>query len=163
MLFKKAKPLKNPADSEHAYDYALFLLNLQMRTEAVMREKMLARGYLPEIIDGVIARLFEDRYLNDEHYAEVFIESMKRYKYYGPFMIKKKLFEKKVPKEIIAEKLAELFAADDELEIATRYVEKEFGELKKVKKFEYDEKQKVMRRLMARGFNLDVAKSLVGN
>jgi regulatory protein len=161
VMFKPSKPLKKPGDVEHAYNYALFLLNLSMRTEGELREKMQRRGYLSEIINEVIVRLKTDRYVNDEHYAEVFIESMKRYKYYGSFMIKKKLFEKKVPKEIIESKLEEFLTEDDERGIAKTYVEKNFGKLSEVRKFEYSEKQKIMRRLMARGFNLDLAKSLV--
>ncbi len=161
MIFKKSQPLKKPADIDHGYDYALFLLDLRMRTEAEMREKMLARGYYPEVIDAVVKRLFEDRYLNDEHYAEVYIESMKNYKYYGSFMMKKKLFEKKVPKNIIEAKLLELVTESDEQEIATRYVEKEFGKIKDVKQMEYLIKQKIMRRLLSRGFSLNVVKGLV--
>ncbi len=162
-MFKKGKPLKKPGDVDHAYDYALFLLNLSMRTEHELREKMTTRGYFPEIIDQTVEKLFKDRYLDDARYAEVYIESMKRHKYYGSYMMKKKLYEKKVPKEIVEEKLAELLSEADEREIATRYVEKNFAPLEEVAKFEYDEKQKVMRRLMARGFNLDVAKSLVNH
>ena len=161
MLFKKGKPLKKPDDVDHGYDYALFMLNLRMRTEAEMREKMLTRGYFPDVVDAVIKRLYEDRYLNDEHYAEVYIESMKRYKHYGAFMMKKRLYEKKVPKEIIESKLEELLTESDEIDIATRYVEKEFGPVTDVQKFPYDEKQKVMRRLLSRGFGIDVVKRLV--
>ena len=161
MLFKKGKPLKKPDDAGLCYDYALFMLNLRMRTEAEMREKMLTRGYFSEVVDAVIQRLFDDRYLNDEHYAEVYIESMKRYKYYGSYMMKKRLYDKKVPKEIIESKLGELLTESDEIEIATRYVEKEFGKLSVVRKWDYEDKQKVMRRLLARGFGIDLAKSLV--
>jgi regulatory protein len=160
-MFKKGKPLKKPDDVDHAYDYAIFLLNLSMRTERELREKMATRGYFPNIIDEVVAKLYQDRYLDDARYAEVYIESMKRSKYYGSYMMKKKLFEKKVPKEIIDDKLAELLSEDDEREIATRYVEKNFAPLEEVAKFQYDEKQKVMRRLMSRGFGLDIAKELV--
>lgn len=162
MMFKKSKPLKKPDDVDHGYDYALFMLNMSMRTEAELREKMVRRGYFPEIINAVVARLYSDRYLDDAHYAEVFIESMKRYKYYGSFMMKKKLYEKKVPKDIIDERLSELLSEDEEKEIAQRYVEKYFGALNEVKKLDYDEKQKIMRRLLSRGFGLDIAKSLVG-
>ena len=162
-MFKSSKPLKKPEDADHAYDYALFVLNLSMRTEGELREKMTKRGYFPEIINQTVQKLFKDRYLDDSRYAEVYIESMKRYKYYGSFMMKKKLYEKKVPKENIEEKLADLLTVEDEREIASRYVEKNFASLEEVAKFDYDEKQKVMRRLISRGFNLDVAKSLVGN
>lgn len=161
MLLKKSKPLKKPEDVDHGYDYALFLLNLRMRTEAEMREKMLSRGYYHKVIDEVIERLFQDRYLNDEYYAEVFIENMKRYKYYGVYMMKNKLYLKKVPKEIIEDKLSELVTEEDEREIATRYIEKDFGKLSMVRKWDYEDKQKVQRRLLARGFGIDLVNGLV--
>ena len=116
-MFKPSKPLKKPDDEEHGYNYALFLLNLSMRTETEMLEKMQKRGYVPEVINKVIKRLKEDRYLDDERYAEVFLESMKRAKYYGQFMIRNKMFAKKLSKEIIAKTLAEFLSSEDEKEI----------------------------------------------
>ncbi len=161
-MFKKATPLKKPDDFEHAYGYALFVLNLSMRTEGEMREKMLTRGYLPKIVEEVITRLRDDdKYIDDVGYIESYIDSMKRYKYYGAFMMKKRLYLKKLPKDLIEEKMAELVSREDELEIATRYVEKNFGKLEDVEKMEYDEKQKIMRRLLSRGFGFDVVKKIV--
>lgn len=75
--------------------------------------------------------------------------------------MKKKLLEKKVPKNIVETKLLELVTESDEQEIATRYVEKEFGKIKDVKQMEYLIKQKIMRRLLSRGFSLNVVKGLV--
>lgn len=160
-MFKPAKPLKKPDDVEHGYNYALFLLNISMRTEGEIREKMTKRGYFPEIIDEVILRLKNDRYVNDENYAEMFIENSKRFKYYGQFVIFQRMLLKKIPKDLAKEKLAEFLTPEDEREIAKRYVEKEFGVLKEVKKLTYEEKQKVMRRLLSRGFTMNLAKSLV--
>jgi regulatory protein len=160
-VFKKPKPLKNPEDFNHAYEYALFLLNLRGRTEGEMCEKMLTRGYVPGVVEQVIQQLYEDRYLDDERYAEMFIDSLKRYKYYGRFIMKKKLFEKKLPKEIVEAKLTELVSEADEREIATRYVEREFGALVEARKLSYEDKQKIMRRLLSRGFGIDLAKELL--
>ena len=75
-MFKSSKPLKKPDDLDHAYDYALFVLNLSMRTESELREKMAKRGYFLEIINQTIERLFKDRYLDDLRYAEVYIEKL---------------------------------------------------------------------------------------
>lgn len=160
-MFKPSKPLKKPDDEEHGYNYALFLLNLSMRTETEMIEKMQKRGYVPEVINKVIVRLKEDRYLDDERYAEVFLESMKRAKYYGQFMIRNKMFAKKLSKEIIAKTLAEFLSSEDEKEIATRYLEKNFGPLNTLGKLPYEEKQKIMRRLLSRGFEIDLVKQFL--
>lgn len=156
-MFKKAKPLKDPQDYDHGYQYALFLLNLSMRTVGEVKEKMTQRGYTPKVIKEVINSLLEDKYLDDDNYAEIFINSMKNYKTWGRFMMKKKMFEKKLSKELIEEKLLELLTEPDELEIAKRFLQRLYPDLKAIKKLEYDEKQKVLRKLMSRGFGMDTA------
>lgn len=159
-MFKKTKPLKDPTDYDHGYQYALFLLNLSMRTVEETREKMTRRGYTSTVINEVINNLLQEKYLNDDTYAEVFINSMKNYKTWGRFMMKKKLYEKKLPKELIEQKLEELVNEKDELTIATRYLEREYKSVE-IQDLTYEEKQKIMRRLMSRGFGLDIAKQLV--
>lgn len=190
-MFKKSKPLKQPGDEEHAYNYALFLLNLRLRTEGEMRSKMEKRGYFSAIIDAVVNRLVEDRLVDDDRYAEIFIENMKSYKHYGYFMMKKKLMEKLLPKDLIEQKLDDLVSVADERKIAERYLQKELSSsmsfrtsrskadyeteskqnnddgfkhgskgfkddiLKQLKKLPYEEKQKIMRRALARGFRLE--------
>lgn len=168
-MFKKAKPLRNPESEEHAYHYALFLLNLRLRTVGEMRKKMQDRGYIPKIIDTIILRLFSEKLLDDESYAEIYIENMKLYKQYGQFMMKKKLMEKLLPKDIIENKLNDLVTVPEEQKIALRYVatlvmsraerngllpsRSELAE--KIKKLPYEEKQKIMRKLLSRGFRMD--------
>ncbi len=160
-MFKKSKPLKKPDDVEHGYNYALFLLNLSMRTVAEIEEKMAKRGYITAVTREVINRLLEDRYLNDANYAEVFINSMKNYKTWGRFMMKKKMYEKKLPKDLIEDSLNEFLTEEDEIEIATRYIEKTFGTIKEVKKLSYEDKQKIVARLAGRGFVLGLIKQVI--
>lgn len=159
-MFKKAKPLKDPADYDQGYQYALFLLNLSMRTVNEVKEKMQRRGYVSTVINEVINNLLQEKYLNDENYAEVFINSMKSYKTWGRFMMKKKLMEKKLDSALIEEKLEELVTPQDEKEIAKRYLERQFKDVN-MAALEYDEKQKVMRRLLRRGFGMDTVTKLV--
>ncbi len=159
-MFKKAKPLKDPADYDHGYQYALFLLNLSMRTVNEVREKMTKRGYASTVINEVINNLLQEKYLDDENYTEVFINSMKNYKTWGRFMMKKKLYEKKLPKELAESKLAELVSDEDELVIAQKYLEREYKNIN-LAELSYEEKQKVMRRLLSRGFGMDSVTKLV--
>lgn len=156
-MFKKAQPLKNPSDYDHGYQYALFLLNLSMRTVGEVKEKMKQRGYDQKVVKEVINSLLQDKYLDDVNYAEIFINSMKNYKTWGRFMMKKKMYEKKLPAELIEEKLNELVAEKDEVESAKRFLSRLFPDLNTIKKLEYDEKQKVLRKLVSRGFGMDVA------
>lgn len=159
-FIKRPKKVKDPEDVEHAYQYSLFVLNLRLRTAGEMRDKMQQRGYSAETIDTVVQQLTDERLIDDSRYAEIFIENMKLYKYYGFFQMKKKLFSKKLPKDLIDEKLADLVTADDEKEIAQRFLKREIGETK-AKSLPLEERQRLMRRLVARGFRTDVIMSLI--
>lgn len=159
-MFKKAKPLKDPADYDHGYQYALFLLNLSMRTVTEVQEKMTKRGYTTTVVNEVINNLLQEKYLNDDNYAEVFINSMKNYKTWGRFMMKKKMYEKKLPKDLIEEKLSVLVSDEDEFAIGQRYSDREYKAIK-LSELSYDEKQKVMRRLLSRGFGMNVVTKLI--
>lgn len=160
-MFKKPKILQNPKDYDHAWQYALFLLNLSMRTVSEVEEKMLNRGYDKGVITQVINNLKEEKFLDDSNYAEVFINSMKNYKTWGRFMMKKKMYEKKLPKDLIEEKLEELVTEKDEKEIAKRFLQRLFPDLNEIKELEYSEKQKVMRKLMSRGFGFEVVSKII--
>lgn len=159
-MFKKPKTLQDPNDYDHAWQYALFLLNLSMRTVSEVEQKMVKRGYGKKVIIQVINNLKEDKFLDDDNYAEVFINSMKNYKTWGRFMMKKKMLEKKLPASLIEQKLSELVTDEDELEIAKRFVSKQINDSKALKKLDYQEKQKLMRKLMSRGFAMDTVVKL---
>lgn len=159
-MFKKPKTLQDPNDYDHAWQYALFLLNLSMRTVSEVEQKMVKRGYGKKVVIQVINNLKEDKFLDDDNYAEVFINSMKNYKTWGRFMMKKKMLEKKLPASLIEQKLSELVTDEDELEIAKRFVSKQINDSKALKKLDYQEKQKLMRKLMSRGFAMDTVMKL---
>jgi regulatory protein len=160
-LFKRPKKVKEPENIEHGYQYALFVLNLRLRTEGEMRDKMVQRGYTSETIDSVMQQLVFEKLVDDDRYAEIFIENMKLYKYYGFFQMKNKLILKKLPRELIESKLDELVTVDEEKQIAKKYLQKEFGDSAEIKKLPREERQKVMQRLQRRGFRTDVITSWV--
>jgi regulatory protein len=59
-----------------AYDYAMFLLNIRLRTEGELRGKMREKGYEGEVVDEVMARLKDAHYVNDRRFAEVYLENL---------------------------------------------------------------------------------------
>jgi regulatory protein len=160
---KPKKFLKEPDSFEHGYNYAIFLLGLSMRTTGEIEFKMKNRGYSTRVIKEVVEKLVTEKYLNDEEYAEVYINNFKSYQTYGLYMIKKKMIERRLPRELIEAKLEELLSQGDELEIAKRYVEKKFPDWKEIKKLPYEERQKFLRKILARGFRMDVALKITGS
>jgi regulatory protein len=145
---------------EKAYGYAIYLLSLKLRTEGELREKLRiksrgagsrsAGNHEAEITDKVIAQLKENHYLNDENYAQVYLDNLKKYKTFGYYGIKKKLMEKRLPLEIIESVLSEGLGEEEEMKIAKRFLNKQTE----------TDKQKLFQKLKAKGFRSEVIFSL---
>ncbi|MCL5775221.1 MAG: RecX family transcriptional regulator [Patescibacteria group bacterium] len=139
---------------EKAYGYAVYLLGLKLRTEGEMREKLRLKKYNPEIIEEVLKELLANRYIDDQRYAEVYLENLKKYKHFGFFGIKKKLMEKRLTPDIIANILNEGLNEAEETKIARDFLRKQKAGI---------EKQKLASRLASRGFRSNVIFAVLGN
>lgn len=122
--FKKQSKTKEPENSAKAYEYAVFLLSLKLRTIGEVLSKMQSRGYGEVIIADVVERLKDQHYLDDQRYAEIFLENLKAYKNLGYYGIKKKFMEKKLPAQIIESVLADGYSVVDEIKVAKRFLNK---------------------------------------
>jgi regulatory protein len=168
--FKKPSKTNEPENAKKAYEYAIFLLSLKLRTVGEVLLKMKNRGYGEEIILKVIEQLKEQKYLNDENYAEVYLVNLKTYKNFGYFGIKKKLMEKKIPNELIEKVLSEGLSEAEEIKIAKRFLAKLGVKVKQSEtensystfdEEESKEKQKLANKLKSRGFRGSVVSRLV--
>jgi regulatory protein len=136
---------------EKAYSYAVYLLGLKLRTEGEIREKLRVKNYELGIIEQVIHQLLDNHYLDDQRYAEVYLDNLKKYKTFGYYGIKKKLMEKRLPPSIIERVLSEGLSEEEELKIAKRFFKKfDLGSMN------YEEKQKAAMRLKSKGFRTQV-------
>lgn len=141
---------------EKAYAYAVYLLSLKLRTEGELSEKLKVKSYKSETIKAVIEELKGLKYLDDERYAQVYLENLKKYKNFGYFGIKKKLIEKRLPSELIERILQEGLSEEEELVVAKRLVKKyEVGIMN------YEEKQKLAKRMASKGFRTSVISKLI--
>ncbi|MCX6797476.1 MAG: RecX family transcriptional regulator, partial [Candidatus Doudnabacteria bacterium] len=133
---KSAKlQLEEDISQNKAYEYAVFLLGIRLRTEGELREKLRikpARGgsafggnYNDKAINEVIQRLKDQHYIDDQRYAEIFLDNLKKYKSWGYYGIKKKMMEKRLPANIIENVLSEGLSEEEELKIAERYLKKQ--------------------------------------
>ena len=149
MMFKPKSKTKEPQNETKAYEYAVFLLSLQLRTEGEIREKN----------------------LDDERYAVVFLENLKQYKNLGYYGIKKKFMMKKLSNELIDRVLEEGFTIEEEIKVAKRLLAKEgiIAQPKDEEESRYQTynaeaskaKQKTSQRLKSRGFRGEVIGKLV--
>ena len=60
----------DPNDLDACREAALRLLDAAPRPSGAMRERLVGKGYTPEVVDDVIARLIRVRLIDDEAYAQ---------------------------------------------------------------------------------------------
>jgi regulatory protein len=174
MAFYKPSKTKEPENEVKAYEYAVFLLSLQLRTAGEIIEKMTRRGYTSEITENVIEQLHQQHYLDDARYAEVFLDNLKQYKNLGYHGIKKKFLMKKLSQELINKVLDEGLSMDDELKIAKRFLKKggvtvrsaadEGSSENSYNTFDEEKskrKQKISAKLKSRGFRSEVIAKVI--
>ncbi|PIR96503.1 MAG: hypothetical protein COT92_00765 [Candidatus Doudnabacteria bacterium CG10_big_fil_rev_8_21_14_0_10_42_18] len=172
-MFKRRKLLKEPENFEKAYEYAVFLLSLRLRTTGEIEHKMKERGFAQPVIQKITRELTDRHYLDDEKYAQVFLENLKKYKTFGFYGVKKKFMEKRLPLPIISSVLEEGLPVEEEMKIAKKYclslsrtnLASRPGSKAKFadnhQNGEYREKQKLAQKLRARGFRSDVIAKLL--
>jgi len=166
---------ENSNGTKKAYDYAVYLLGLHLRTDGELRERMRQKGYKPEVIDEVIGQLVVQKFINDQQYAEIYLDNLKKYKHFGFYGIKKKLMEKRLPSEIIAGVLDDGLSIEEELKIAERFLQKNSVIARSAAtkqsigrsprsagaSLAMTEKQKLAQKLANRGFRSEVITKLV--
>jgi len=60
----------DPNDLDACREAALRVLDAAPRPSGAMRERLIGKGYAPEVVDDVIARLIRVRLIDDEAYAQ---------------------------------------------------------------------------------------------
>jgi regulatory protein len=152
------KPAKPRAFLNEAglYDYAVKALGRHMRTEAEMRRLMKARVEPNErgeaVIAAVIARLKEQRYLDDQSFAETYARLRHENEKLGERRVKQDLQQKGVAKDLIAETIESRYAQTSEEALAREHLARK----RLHKPGNQKETARVMRRMVAAGFSTGV-------
>lgn len=135
---------------EEIYNKALKFLEARLHTRYELERKLRIRGYDKALVNTVLTRLSELDYLNDERFAQLFLDNLIKYKTFGFYGIKAKLMARGVDKELM-EKLLANFSLEDEKQLALKLLEK---------KREKDP-AKLARSLAAKGFRSQVIKQIL--
>jgi regulatory protein len=145
-----------PLNESGLYDYAVKSLGRAMRTEAELRRVMKARVEPGErgeaVITAVVARLKEQRYLDDQAFAETFARLRQENEKLGSRSVRRKLAQKGVPARIANEAVDARYAGTDEEALARKHLERK----RIAKPANEKETARVMRRLVAAGFSTGV-------
>jgi len=155
---------KRTCDSEDAlYDYAVRSLGRRMRTVAEL--KRLMRQRVPEgeigtlLVEMVILRLKEQKYLNDSNYAAAYSNFRRDNEKFGKRRVITDLKVKGVHADVIEKAVSEAYSSVDEQELARAFLKR-----KRLKKPQNDrEAARVFRALVRAGFGVGVAIKVLKN
>lgn len=149
------------------FQQALKYLGIRSRSEKEIRDYFKKKKVDPQIIDLIVAKLLQHRFLNDEEFALTWIRSRTNFKPKGERLIRLELQQKGITKDIIDKAFAAFDSAQgennedkrDELAMAKEILER------KRKKFEPMEPQERFNKagnlLARRGFDLDEIKKAI--
>ena len=145
---------------EKFYNKALEFLSYRTRSEKEVRDKLKTKQAEPGIIEKVISKLKEKRFINDEEFARQWIENRERFKPRSLRLIKLELRQKGIEGEILEKVIQDLdFNSESELEQAKKLVEKRIDKVRDLPKQEIY--QKLGRFLASKGFNWDTVKKAI--
>ncbi len=150
MAFKRTQKIY---DEEMLYEYAVGALGRKMRTVAelkrLMRERVKQQGEIGQLlVEVVVAKLKEQKYLNDTNYAESYSRFRKENEKFGRSRVVQDLKAKGVHGDIIEKTVGAAYADVNEEQLAREYLQR-----KRIRK-PADQKQaaKVFRSLVRAGF-----------
>lgn len=142
------------SEKEGALSKALSFVSLTQKTKKQVRDYLTKKGYLSAVVDYVLDKMTDYRFLDDEAYATSYCESASKKK--GRKLIQMELRAKGVSDEDMTEALT---GVDDEsqLQAAKRILEKYL----RGKTLDKETSQKAYRHLLSKGFDYETSKGAI--
>lgn len=145
------------ADSERSvcFDKAMNYLSRGLKTAKQMREYLVSKGYDTQVVNYVINKLLDYKYINDDYYAKAYVDQNLTTK--GERRLKQELAQKGVPQAVIDKYCvvqAEV-ATDNAERLADKYMRNKPRDLKTL--------QKLQRYLLSRGYDFDTVNTVTRN
>lgn len=140
---------------DRAVATAMRALEQRMQTRKELRTRLLRKGFEPAAIDGALEKLAEWGYLNDERFAELWIENRLAHRPRGRRMLEQELRQKGIDREIVQDTVAAM-----EIDDRTAAFELATKRLKSVQKLPPEEQKKKLTGILARrGFDYGVIRA----
>lgn len=145
----------------HIKQRALSFLARRFHSERELLIKLKSKSYEERLIKNVLNDLREKSFINDQVFANHFIEEKLKKKRWGKNKIKAALFSKGVSASIIDEGLKSFDSEIDQNEAAFGLAQKKFEKLKLRESDDRKLKQKIISFLLSRGFDYEVSSEVV--
>lgn len=136
---------------QKALNRALKLLKIRLHTTFELARKLKIRGFKPEIVERVIEELSQQGLVNDQSFAQVYLDNLMRYKTFGFYGLKAKLMQRGIDVKVADGLLNENLSLEQEAKIAERWLEKR----------RETDKVKLAQSLSRKGFRTEVIRSVL--
>lgn len=142
--------------------FAMKLISLRRRSVFEIEEKLKEKGLEENVLEEILEELKGYKYLDDQQFAESYINDRMNFNPRGKFLIKKELQEKGVAENIIEKKLEELISKEREVESARKLAEKKLR-IMGGKNGKNKTNQKIMSYLQSKGYSFEIISQVVKN
>jgi regulatory protein len=115
-------------DFDRCYQAALRILNYRFNSAAELRRKLAAKNFDHETVAAVITRLRDEKWLDDERFAEAFVRTRMR-KRIGQLRIRRELMAAGVDDDVAADALRRNADVEGERESAVAIARKRAARL----------------------------------
>ncbi len=146
----------------HIKQRALSFLARRFHSERELLIKLKSKSYEERLIKIVLSELKEKSFIDDQVFANHFIEEKLKKKRWGKNKIRSALFSKGISVSIIDEVLKSFNSEEDQNEAALSLAQKKYEKLKLRESDERKLKQKIISFLLSRGFDYEVSSDVVG-
>lgn len=134
-----------------AYDAALRFLGYRARSVQEIEEHLRRKGYEAEEVEGIVARLRENQFLDDRAFAEQWVKERQSFRPRSRRVLEQELLQKGVAREIVQEALAAIGQSGHNQMLDDLIV-------KKRRQVRYQDDEKLMAYLARQGFEYDQIK-----
>ncbi|SFE55474.1 regulatory protein [Bacillus sp. OV194] len=135
------------------FNRALQFLSFRMRSEKEVYDYLKKNEYEDSVIEEVIKRLIEYKYLDNAEFAKMFVRTRKNTTSKGTGVIARELIQKGISSDHMEAALKE-FPYEEQLESAINFVQKKSNQSKGISSSE--RKNKVSQQLLQKGYSWEV-------
>lgn len=151
-----------PDEKKQALQFAMKLIGLRRRSVFEITKRLEQKRFNKDILGEVLKELERYKYIDDEKFAESYINDRMNFRPCGKLMVKKELEEKGIAENIINDKISELISEEKELKSARILVRKKLKTIgRNVDKRKIY--QKIASYLQSKGYSFDTISQAIEN
>ena len=150
---QSTRKLLQPEILEKCRQYAFLLLKFRLRSESEMLQRLVKKGFTPEVAESTVAFLKERRFLDDRQFARAWINSRLK-RPFGFRRIKQELNAKGISEDKTRDLIEEIKNGYCEEDVVNNIAQQRFSKLKGIEPEKA--KKRIYSYLLRRGFSPEV-------